>query len=78
MGFIVLQGRRCTLKDCCIIEDGAVVPPETTIASFMRFTVAGTIEGGQGNLQFVPSAMQEQMTEFTKSYYEHFLPEVGY
>lgn len=44
----------------------------------MRFTVAGTIEGGQGNLQFVPSAMQEQMTEFTKSYYEHFLPEVGY
>lgn len=68
-------GRRCTLKDCCIVEDGAVVPPETTIASFMRFTKDGTIEGGQGNLAFVPSAMQEQMTEFTKSYYEHFVPE---
>lgn len=75
IGRNVVIGRRCTLKDCCIIEDGAVVPPDTTVASFMRFTADGQIEGGQGNLTFVPSAMQEQMTEFTKSYYEHFVPE---
>ena len=54
------------------------MPPETTIASFMRFTADGNIEGGQGNPTFVPSAMQEQMSDFTKSYYEHFLPEIVY
>ncbi|CAD7086044.1 unnamed protein product [Hermetia illucens] len=65
-------GRRCVLKDCCIIEDGAILPPETTVASFMRYTAAGTIEGGQGNPDHVPPAMQDQMVDFTKSFYEHF------
>ncbi|KAG4076189.1 hypothetical protein HA402_014738 [Bradysia odoriphaga] len=74
VGKDVVVGRRCVLKDCCIIEDGATVPPDTTIASFMRFTAAGTIEGGQGNPDFVPPGMQEQMTDYTKSYYEHFVP----
>lgn len=68
----ILQGRRCTLRDCCIIEDGAVVPPETTVPSFMKFTVKGTIEGDQGNPNFVPPAMQDLMVDFTKSYYENF------
>lgn len=40
----------------------------------MRFTKKGTIEGGQGNPQFVPPAMQDQMVEYTKSFYEHFVP----
>uniref|UniRef100_U5EWN1 Dynactin subunit 5 n=1 Tax=Corethrella appendiculata TaxID=1370023 RepID=U5EWN1_9DIPT len=66
-------GRRCVLKDNCIIEDNAVLPPETTVASYMRFTADGKIEGGQGNPDFVPHAMQELMIEFTKSYYEHFI-----
>lgn len=69
-----MQGRRCILKDCCIIEDGAILPPETTVASFMKFTKQGTIEGGQGNPNHVPPGMQDLMTEFTKSYYEHFIP----
>lgn len=68
------QGRRCVLKDCCIIEDGAILPPETTVASFMKFTKRGTIEGGQGNPNYVPPGMQDLMVEYTKSYYEHFIP----
>ncbi|KAH8393699.1 hypothetical protein KR200_009999 [Drosophila serrata] len=67
------QGRRCILKDCCVIEDGAVLPPETTVASYMRYTVKGTIEGAQGNPYFVPAAMQDEMVNYTKSFYEHFV-----
>uniref|UniRef100_D1FQ47 Dynactin subunit 5 n=1 Tax=Simulium nigrimanum TaxID=683695 RepID=D1FQ47_SIMNI len=70
-------GRRCVLKDCCIIEDGAVLPPETTVASFMRFTKEGTIEGGQGSEDNVPPAMQDLMVDFTKSYYENFVPAIN-
>ncbi|XP_031623219.1 dynactin subunit 5 [Contarinia nasturtii] len=74
IGKNAIIGRRCTIRDCCIIEDGAVVPPETTVASFMKFTAQGTIEGDQGNPNFVPPAMQDLMIDFTKSYYEHFRP----
>lgn len=73
IGKNAIVGRRCVLKDCCIIEDGAVLPPETTVASYMRYTAKGTIEGGQGNPNFVPAAMQDQMVDFTKSFYEHFI-----
>lgn len=69
----IFQGRRCVLKDCCIIEDNAILPPETTVASYMRFKADGTIEGGQGS-EFVPVMMQELMTDFSKSYYDHFVP----
>lgn len=35
----------------------------------------GTIEGGQGNPDgYVPAAMQDLMVDFTKNYYEHFIP----
>ncbi|XP_011199836.1 dynactin subunit 5 [Bactrocera dorsalis] len=79
IGKNAIIGRRCALKDCCIIEDGAVLPPETTVASYMRYTAKGTIEGGQGNPNFVPAAMQDQMVDYTKSFYEHFLrnPQAG-
>lgn len=73
MGFDWFQGRRCTLKDCCVIEDGAVLPPETTVSSYMRYTAKGTIEGGQGNPYFVPAAMHDEMVNYTKSFYEHFV-----
>ncbi|XP_063703491.1 dynactin subunit 5-like [Culicoides brevitarsis] len=73
IGKNVVIGRRCILKDCCIIEDGAILPPETTVASYMRFKADGTIEGGQGSAH-VPLAMQDLMIEYTKSYYEHFIP----
>lgn len=72
-----MQGRRCVIKDCSIIEDGAVVPPETTVASFMKFTKEGNIEGAQGNTAEVPPAMQDLMVDLTKSYYEHFIPIVN-
>ncbi|XP_018783418.1 PREDICTED: dynactin subunit 5 [Bactrocera latifrons] len=79
IGKNAIIGRRCALKDCCIIEDGAVLPPETTVASYMRYTAKGTIEGGQGNPNFVPAAMQDQMVDYTKSFYDHFLrnPQAG-
>jgi dynactin-5 len=60
------------IKDCTIIEDNAVLPPETTLASFMKFNKDGTIEGGQGT-ESVPAAMQDLMVDFTKSYYDHFI-----
>ena len=31
-------GRRCVLKDCCYIEDNSVVPPETVVPTFTRFS----------------------------------------
>ncbi|XP_023032173.1 dynactin subunit 5 [Drosophila tropicalis] len=73
IGKNAIIGRRCTLKDCCVIEDGAVLPPETTVSSYMRYTAKGTIEGGQGNPYFVPAAMQDEMVGYTKSFYEHFV-----
>ncbi|GAB0092668.1 dynactin subunit 5 [Sergentomyia squamirostris] len=77
IGKNVVIGRRCVLKDCCMIEDNAVLPPETTVASFMRFTANGTIEGGQGNPNFVPAAMQDLMMDYTRGYYEHFIPAIA-
>lgn len=50
------------------------MPPETTIASYMRYTADGRVEGGQGNPDFVPHAMMDLMTEFTRSYYDNFIP----
>lgn len=61
------------MKDCCIIEDNAILPPETTVASYMRFKADGTIEGGQGS-DYVPVMMQDLMVDFTKSYYDRFIP----
>ncbi|PBC32456.1 Dynactin subunit [Apis cerana cerana] len=62
-------GRRCVLKDCCYIEDGAVVPPETVVPSFTRFA---------GNpakcVEDLPECTLDLMLEFTKNYYQHFLP----
>ncbi|XP_012270314.1 dynactin subunit 5 isoform X2 [Orussus abietinus] len=62
-------GRRCILKDCSYIEDGAVVPPETVIPSFTRFS---------GNpavcVEDLPECTQDLMLDFTKDYYQHFLP----
>jgi dynactin-5 len=39
----------------------------------MKFTKDGKIVGGQGD-ESVPPAMQDMMVDFTKSYYDHFIP----
>ncbi|XP_031835541.1 dynactin subunit 5-like [Nomia melanderi] len=62
-------GRRCILKDCCYIEDGAVVPPETIVPSFTR--VAGS---PARCIEELPHCTLDLMLEFTKNYYQHFLP----
>jgi dynactin-5 len=66
---ISFQGRRCVLQDCCMIEDGAIVPPETVVPTFARF--AGSPARKIGEL---PENTQDVMIDFTKSYYQHFTP----
>ena len=64
-----LQGRRCVLKDCSMIEDNTILPPETVVPSFTKF-------GGSPGLCIgeLPECTQEMMTDFTRSYYQHFIP----
>lgn len=55
------------LKDCCVIADNAVLAPETTVPSYMRFEGSPAKCSGE-----LPECTQDSMIEFTKSYYEHF------
>ena len=65
----MFQGRRCVLKDCCMIEDGAVLPAETVVSSFTRY-------GGSPArvVADLPEVTQDLMVDFTKNYYLHFVP----
>ena len=65
----LLQGRRCVLKDCCMIEDGAIVPPETVVPTFTRYGGSPASKVGE-----LPECTQDMMTDFTKSYYKKFTP----
>ncbi|GLG98372.1 hypothetical protein R5R35_004820 [Gryllus longicercus] len=62
-------GRRCVLKDCCVIEDNTVLPPETVVPSFTRYASSPGVCIGE-----LPECTQDLMLEFTRSYYQHFLP----
>lgn len=64
-----MQGRRCVLKDCCVIEDNTVLPPETVVPSFTKYGGSPGVCTGE-----VPECMQELMLEYTRNYYQHFLP----
>ncbi|CAB3368361.1 Hypothetical predicted protein [Cloeon dipterum] len=62
-------GRRCVLKDCCYIADNTVLAPETTVPAFAH--VAGSPGAAVAEL---PECTPDLMTEFTKSFYQHFVP----
>ncbi|KAK4887563.1 hypothetical protein RN001_003834 [Aquatica leii] len=69
IGKNVVIGRRCVLKDCCIIEDNAIIAPETIIPPFTRYGGSPGMEVGS-----VPECQQDLMIDFTRSYYQHFVP----
>jgi dynactin-5 len=48
--FPPLQGRRCVLKDCCRIEDDAVLPPDTVVPPF---TIFGGNPGSMGAIHTI-------------------------
>lgn len=66
---LLLQGRRSVLKDCCIIEDNTILPPETVVPPFTRY--AGSPGRCVGD---APECTQDHMIDFTRSYYQHFVP----
>jgi dynactin-5 len=62
-------GRRSVLKDCCKIDDGTVLPPETVVPPFAHFS------GNPGQqIGDLPESMQDIMTDMTRSFYQHFIP----
>ena len=79
-------GRRCTIRDCCYIEDGTILPPETVVPAFSRSQQCNAkisiqvyflsrISGSPGRVVGeLPECSQDIMTDFTKSYYQHFKP----
>lgn len=67
---LVFQGRRCVLKDCSMVEDDTILPPETVVPSFTKFGGSPGLCVGE-----LPECTQELMTEFTRNYYQHFVPQ---
>ncbi|KAJ8676246.1 hypothetical protein QAD02_012032 [Eretmocerus hayati] len=69
IGKNVVIGRRSVIKNCVFIEDGAVIPPETVVPSFSRYA---------GNpakcVEDLPECTLDLMLDFTKNYYQHFIP----
>jgi len=63
-------GRRCILKDCCAIADNTVLPPETVVPPFTL--MAGSPARPVGEL---PECTQDTMTDLTKNYFQHFIPD---
>lgn len=62
-------GRRCVLKDCCMIADNTVLPPETTVPTFTIYSGSPGLCSGE-----LPECTQDLMMDYTKSYYQNFLP----
>jgi dynactin-5 len=62
-------GRRCVLKDCAMVADNTVLAAETIVPSFAIY------KGSPGlHTEDQPDCIQDLMMEYTKSYYQHFLP----
>ena len=67
MNILTFQGRRCVLKDCCYIEDNSILPPETVVPTFTRYSGSPAKRIGE-----LPENTQDIMVDFTKNYYNHF------
>ena len=65
---IISQGRRCVLKDCCMIADNTVLPPETVVPPFAIYSGSPACQTGD-----LPEATQDLMTDYTRSCYHHFI-----
>ncbi|XP_025829241.1 dynactin subunit 5 [Agrilus planipennis] len=71
IGRNVVLGRRCHLRDCCVIEDNTILAPETVVPPFTRYSGSPGIQVGE-----VPECQQDLMIDFTRSYYQHFVPKL--
>ncbi|RZF36577.1 hypothetical protein LSTR_LSTR010688 [Laodelphax striatellus] len=69
IGNNVVIGRRCILKDCSMIEDNTILPPETVVPPFTKYSGSPGLCVGE-----LPECTQDIMIEFTRSYYQHFVP----
>lgn len=57
------------MKDCCIIEDNSILAPETVVPPFTRYSGSPGVQTGD-----TPECQMDIMVNFTKDYYEHFVP----
>lgn len=69
IGKNVVIGRRCVLKDCCVIADDSILAPETVVPPFTRYSGSPAMQVGE-----VQECQQDLMIDFTRSYYQHFVP----
>ncbi|KAE9544528.1 hypothetical protein AGLY_000069 [Aphis glycines] len=69
IGKNVVIGKRCILKDCCMIGDNTVLAPDTVVPSFTHYSGSPGIQIGQ-----LPVCTQDLSTDYTKSFYDHFVP----
>lgn len=64
-------GRRSVLKDCCAIADNTVLAPETVVPPFTLYSGSPGIFTSE-----LPECTQDLMIDITKSYYQHFIPDL--
>lgn len=65
------KGKRCILKDCCMIEDNTVLAPDTVVPSFAYYSGSPGTQVGQ-----LPVCTQDLSIDYTKSFYDHFVPSI--
>lgn len=53
-----------------MVEDNTVLGPETVVPPFMRYGGSPGMPVGD-----LPECTQDLMQDFTRSYYEHFVPQ---
>uniref|UniRef100_A0A8D8TC28 Dynactin subunit 5 n=1 Tax=Cacopsylla melanoneura TaxID=428564 RepID=A0A8D8TC28_9HEMI len=68
IGKNVVVGRRSILKDCCYIADNSVIPPETTVPSFTKYSGSPAAPVDE-----LPECTADLMSAYTRSYFTHFV-----